>query len=174
MLRTRISSFGVYQWRFELGDIIIYPLGIRDRDYLTRTTVVIHPYLLVPSETMFTRAASVSARGPFRVVAARHISSRVPATLSKASSTLGYTAASIACLGGLAVAAQMQDSPSPVMCAKGKRFPYTGVPGTDHERSFIVSVMTFEGIEIIAALCHKDDLNSRTYAASCSSKYDVP
>lgn len=120
---------------------------------------------------MFTRVASVSARGPARVIAARCLSSRAAATLSKASSTLGYAAASVACLGGLAVAAQMQES-SPVMCAKVKRFPYTGVPGTDHERSFIVSVIDILGHRDFAAQCHTDDSNSRTYA-DCSSKYDA-
>lgn len=89
------------------------------------------PYLI-----MFSRVAHL-ARGPLRRVASRGFSARSAAALpgSRKVSLLAGSAAVVA--AGLAVATTQQQQ-APAHCHHEK-FPYTGVPGTSFERTFIVS-----------------------------------
>lgn len=87
--------------------------------------------------TMFSRVATVT-RGPMRSVASRGFSVGAAATL-RSTQHLSFGAAALVVTGGLvAVASQQQQQQAPASCTPAK-FPYTGVPGTANERSFIVS-----------------------------------
>ncbi len=88
---------------------------------------------------MFSRVASTVARAPVRA-AARRLSSR---SAQAAVSAQGSSAAfGLAAAGALAVAAGAiaYERPSAAVLCDHASFKYTGIPGTDHERSFIVSL----------------------------------
>lgn len=85
---------------------------------------------------MFSRLASTAARASLRRAAA----ARGLSTAAVRSSSTGSVAggAAVVALAGAFVAAYGQvNQEALVLCAAP--FPYTGQPGTDRERSFIVS-----------------------------------
>lgn len=92
---------------------------------------------------MFSRVASTVARAsPARAAAAtRRFSSAAAAVTSQTSFQsfrLAVGAAAVA--GGVVLVNNQRQEASPATCAaKAASFPYTGVPGTANERSFIVS-----------------------------------
>lgn len=85
---------------------------------------------------MFSRVANF-ARGPLRRVASRGFSARAAATLSGSRNVSLMAGSAAVVAAGLAVATTQQQR-VPAHCHHDK-FPYTGVPGTSFERTFIVS-----------------------------------
>lgn len=92
---------------------------------------------------MFSRVASTVARAaPARAATAtRRFSSAAAAVASRTSSqSLRLAMGAAAVAGGALLANNQRQETSPALCAaKAASFPYTGVPGTANERSFIVS-----------------------------------
>lgn len=94
-------------------------------------------------DTMFSRVASTVARAvPVRAAAATHRFSSAAAAVTSQTSFQSFRLAvgAAAVAGGVILANNQRQEASPATCAaKAASFPYTGVPGTANERSFIVS-----------------------------------
>lgn len=111
---------------------------------------------------MFSRVASTVTRAaPLRAAAARRAASSgaAAAAASQTSSSLRVAAAAIATVaGGVAFSKHQQQETSAALCAAASSFPYTGVPGTANERSFIVSVGGFNSGVLVSRSCLDDVL----------------